>query len=184
MYNPATLLPGDVLLMTSRTGENIKAGLLDKLISFSEGSPLVHAAIVGEGHIVNPVWRVERAPLSIYAPNGWAFRVSATDAQRSTAVRWAEAHIGNTYGTAEILADAARFNLHFVLPSWYRWRPQHWTCSGFVAQAYLAAGVELTKAPVPAPVDLGYSPLLIGRRPWDPLEGWKPIARRHRTSSR
>jgi hypothetical protein len=170
--------------MTSRSGEGILANLLDRLISYSEGNPLVHAAIVGEGWIIDPVWRVERSPLSKYARNGWAFHVRATDAERAKAVRWAEAHLGNTYGIGEILADAARFDLHLVLPSWYRWRPQHWTCSGFVTQAYLAAGVELTKAPVPAPVDLGYSPQLIGRRPWDAPEGGQSITPRQRTLSR
>ena len=171
MYDLAQLIPGDVLLMTSTPEESILAQLLDRAIALSEANPFVHAAIVGDGHIVNPVWHVQRDPPDLYARNGWAFRVQATDVQRAAAVRWAEAHVGSRYGIAELLADCARLDLHLVLPSWYRWRPQHWTCSGFVTEAYRAAGVPLTRAPVPAPSDLSFSPLLIGRRPWEPPSG-------------
>ena len=165
-YSPRDLRPGDVLLMTSSSHESLPARLLDVLIAMSEANPFVHACLVGQGHLIDPLWRVQRASLRRYAANGWAFRVRATDADRLAAVGWAEQHVGNRYGVEEILADAARLDLHVVLPAWYRWRTGHWTCSGFVDQAYLQAGVRLTGAPLPSPADLAFSPLLIGPRPW------------------
>lgn len=166
MYDPAALQPGDVLLMIESPRESLPARILDRLISLSEANPFVHTCVVGDGNLIDPVWQVERAPLDRYALNGWAFRVQATAAQRMAAVAWAETHVGNAYGIAEVLADFARLDLHWVRPSWYNWRPQHWTCSGFVTASYAAAGVTLTRAPAPAPSDLSFSPLLIGRRPW------------------
>lgn len=170
-YRVDSLQPGDILLITSSAYESLPARVLDWLISRSEASPFVHACLVGDGHLIDPLWRGERAPLNHYAANGWAFRVSATNARRAAAVAWAEAHVGNPYGIAELFADGARLDLHLVLPSWYRWRPQRLTCSGFVAAAWAAADVTLTEEPLPKPADLGYSPLLVGRRPWEQAPG-------------
>lgn len=164
-YRVEDLRAGDILLMTSGEG-SIPARVLDWLISHSEADPFVHACLVGDGHLIDPVWRVEQVPIDRYVANGWAFRVEATDAQRAAAVAWAEERVGNAYGVAELLADAARLDLHIVLPAWYRWRPQHWTCSGFVNAAFASADVTLTYAPAVTPADLSYSPLLIGERPW------------------
>jgi len=171
MYLAQDLRPGDVLLMTSSRHESLPARVLDWMISRSEANPFVHACLVGDGHLIDPVWRVEQAPLDRYAANGWVYRVDATDEQRAAAVAWAEAHVGNAYSIAEILADGARLDLHLVLPAWYRWRPQHWTCSGFVSEAYWRAGVRLSDAPIPTPADLSFSPALIGRRPWETAGG-------------
>lgn len=147
-------------------GGSLPSRVLDALIRFSTANPFVHAALVGDGHLIDPVWVVERAPLTRYERHGWAFRVSATEAQKRLAVQWAEQRVGSRYGVLEILADAARFDLHIVLPSWYLWRPKRWTCSGFVVAAYGSAGTTLSFAPVPSPADLAYSPFLTGRRPW------------------
>ncbi len=171
MYDPASLVPGDILLMVSNPHESIPARILDALISWSEANPFVHACFVGDGHLIDPVWHVERAPLDRYAANGHAFVVQATDAQRKAAVAWAEARAGEGYGIAELLEDGARFDLHFVAPAWYTARRQRYTCSGFVCAAYASTGVTLTRAPLAAPSDLSYSPALIGRRPWEPTSG-------------
>ena len=166
-YRVQHLLPGDVLLMTLSSRASLPARLLEALIACSEGNPFVHTCLVGDGHLVDPTWpKVERAPLDRYRRSGWAFRVRASPSQRQAAVRWAEGQVGNPYGIEELLADAARLDLHVVLPSWYHWRADRWTCSGFVAQAYREAGVALTHAPLPSPADLSYSPALIGARPW------------------
>lgn len=151
--------------MVESPRESLPARALDRLIAWSEDNPFVHAAIIGEGIIVDPVWRVEHAPRRRYQANGWVFRVQATDAQRRAAARWAESRIGQPYGIAEILADGARLDLHLGFV--YRLHPRRFTCSGFVAAAYAAAGVQLTHAPLPSPADLSFSPLLLGRRPWD-----------------
>ena len=167
MYDPATLRPGTILLMERNPREALPAQALDVLIAASEGNPLVHAAIVGEGHIVDPVWTVRDVPLDTYAANGWVFRVAATDAERAAAVAWAEARIGQGYGLGELAEDAARFDLHLVLPAWYKVIRPRMTCSGFISAAYASAGVRLSYAPAIAPSDLSYSPLLIGTRPWE-----------------
>ena len=167
-YRAADLRPGDVLLMTSAGSSALPSRVLDLIIAWSEGNPFVHACLVGQGHLVDPGWpRVARQPLDRYARNGWAFRVRTSDARRDAAVEWAEQHVGNPYGVEELLADAARLDLHIVLPSWYRWRPARWTCSGFVTQAYLEAGLHLTEAPLPSPADLSYATVLVGPRPWN-----------------
>ena len=165
-YRPRDLRSGDVLLMTS--SGSLPARLLDLAIAWSEGNPFVHACLVGDGHLIDPGWpRVARQPLDRYAHCGWLFRVRAGEKRRMAAVRWAEERVGNPYGISEMLADAARLDLHIVLPSWYRWRPQRWTCSGFVNQAYLEAWLRLTDAPLPSPADLSYATLLVGPRPWN-----------------
>ncbi|CAB1128310.1 conserved protein of unknown function [Candidatus Hydrogenisulfobacillus filiaventi] len=163
MYRPQELEPGMVLLMT----EGPRRNLLDCLIAWSTANPFVHACLVGEGTLIDPLWRVVEHPLDRYAANGWAFRVPEADAAvRAQAVAWAQARLGRVYGLAELLADGARFDLHW-LPLGGRWHPRHWTCSGFVAMAYRAAGLPLTLAPYPAPADLSYSPRLAGPRPWE-----------------
>lgn len=167
MYDPAALEPGDILLMVRNPRESIPAQALDLAISLSEGSPFVHAALVGEGHILDPLWQVRHVPLDSYSSNGYAFRVAASNAQRTAAVAWAEARVGERYGIAELLEDGARYDLHLVLPAWYKVVRPRYTCSGFCAASYASAGVRLSYAPAISPADLSYSPLLIGKRPWE-----------------
>lgn len=166
-YSVDSLKPGDVLLLTTSPRDSLPARLLDVGISWFTDSPFVHAAIVGDGHLVESLWHVTRSPLGKYAATGWAFRPQATDEQKAQAVAWAEAHVGAAYSIGEILEDAARFGLHLVRPAWYSWRRSTYTCSGLVMASYASAGVALSYAPAVAPADLSYSPLLIGRRPWE-----------------
>ncbi|MDA8343904.1 MAG: hypothetical protein M0Z66_00325 [Thermaerobacter sp.] len=169
MYDPSDLQPGDVLLMTSG-GRGFLPNLLDALIMFSEGNPLVHAALCGDGELIDPVWRVTCHPLDFYAKNGWRLRPNCPESSRRAAVDWARARVGDPYGLTELLEDGVRFDLHFVARAWYRLHRKRYTCSGFVAEAYTQAGVVLTYAPLPSPSDLSYSPMLLGRRPWDAKE--------------
>ncbi len=170
-YRWTDLEPGDVLLMEPNPQEGLVPHLLDLAISFATVSPFVHAAIVADGHIVEALWHVTRSPLSKYEASGWVFRPQATDAQKAGAVAWAESRVGDVYSVAEILQDAARFDLHLVRPAWYSWRRKTYTCSGLAMASFASAGVVLTRAPAPAPSDLSYSPALIGRRPWEPPSG-------------
>ncbi len=159
MYHVDQLKPGDILLMTHRAGSPWWDALLDAAIAWSTASPWVHAVLVGEGMIIDPLWHVVKMPLDIYATNGTVFRpTDSTPQQRRDAVHWAIAHLGQAYGVKELLSDAARFDLHWM-PRW-RHHLQYFTCSGFVAQAYREAGYPLTLAPFPAPSDLAASPRL------------------------
>lgn len=159
MYHVDQLKPGDILLMTHRAGSPWWDALLDAAIAWSTASPWVHAALVGEGVLINPLWHVVKMPLETYMTNGTIFRaMDSTPQQRRNAVHWAVAHFGQAYGVKELLSDAARFDLHWI-PRW-RHHLQYFTCSGFVAQAYLEAGYPLTLAPFPAPSDLAASPRL------------------------
>lgn len=157
-YDAASLVPGDVILCPSN------GSLLDRLIAWSQG-PFVHAALVGDGHLVEQVWTARDAPRGAYARNGWVYRVQATDEQRTLAVRRAELMLGRHYGIEELIADGLRFDLHL----WPRraLRLRRLTCSAFVCAMYAASGVTLTYAPYPSPVDLACSPVLVGPRPWE-----------------
>lgn len=163
-YDPKDLRPGDVLLMVGRPSWSL-GGLLSAAIEWATVSPFDHAAIVGDGCIIEALRHVTRSPLNRYAANGWRFRLSYPNpAQVQEAVAWAEAHVGQSYGIRELLGDAARDVAH--LPLWPRMDPLRHTCSGLVAAAWQAAGVRLTWAPWPSPMDLAESPLLQGPRPW------------------
>ena len=166
MYKLDEIAPGDLILMVKSPQDSFFAELLDWGISLSEANPFVHACLVGDGYLIDPVTRVEKAPLDRYCENGWPFVVVATEAQRAAAVTWAERRLGWKYGFLQLAGDFARYDLHWVSPRLYRWKPRHWTCSGFVTAAYASAKVQLTLAPAPSPGDLSYSPLLRGLRPW------------------
>jgi len=149
--------------MQSRPHEKPWDALLDAAIAWSTSSPWVHTALVGHGVLINPLWHVQTDALDTYAANGWVFTPDATPQQKERAIAWAMHRLHAPYGVAELLADAARFDLHWV-PR--RWRPTRaYTCSGFVTMAYRHAGVVLTYAPYPAPSDLVFSPALEGPRP-------------------
>lgn len=163
MYHPDDLRPGDVLLMVGRPRLSL-GGVLDALIEYATVSPFDHACIVGDGHLVEALWHVQRSPLDKYAANGWRFSVNATEEQKAAAVAWMEQRIGWIYGIRELMRDGERDILR--VPMWPRVAPQRFTCSGLVAMAYQQAGVRLTLAPWPSPADLSYSPLLVGARPW------------------
>lgn len=157
-YDPASLLPGDVVLV--RTGD-----LAGRLIRWATVSPFSHAAIVGRrGQLVESLWRVTESGADKYRVDGFAFRVpGSTPAQRENAGAWAESYVGQRYGIREFLGDVERDVLH--VPAGGRWLLRRYTCSGLVHAAWLQAGVRLTWAPLPSPGDLGWSPLLDGARP-------------------
>jgi cell wall-associated NlpC family hydrolase len=159
VYDPAEVRVGDVILV-----ERGRWDLLGALIDWATVSPFCHAAIAGDGHVIEALWHVVQSPLDKYAGGGWLFRTVASDAQRQAAAGWAGSHVGQLYGLAELLDDAGRDVFH--LPLWPRARPRRFTCSGLVHAAYRAAGVLLTFAPWPSPMDLACSPLLLGDRPW------------------
>ena len=163
-YQTQDLQPGDILLMQGRSTSPWWDQALDAGIRWSTDCWAVHAALVGDGVIINPLWHVQADALAIYAQNGFAYRVAnASAAHTRRAVQWAMQHVGQRYGLAELLADAGRLDLH--LPLGTHWFPHYVTCSGFVAAAYRHAGIALTYAPLPTPADLLYSPLLLGDRP-------------------
>ncbi len=157
--------------MTRNPRESLPAQLLDFLISASEGNPFVHACLVGDGHLLDPLWTVSRQPLALYEAYGWAYKVDATPEQRKAAVAWAEARVGQKYGLLELLAEGARLDLHIMPRAWYTWRPKDVVCSAFCTGAYMDAGPRITYDPLPTPASVGFSPLLIGPRPWEPPSG-------------
>lgn len=168
-YVPSDLRAGQILLATASPHEGIGPRILDALISLSTTNPFDHALVVGNGHLIDPVWHVRRAPLDAYADHAWAFDVSATEDEIASAVAWAEGRIGQQYGLLALVEDGLLYDAH--IPLTVRMNPRRTTCSGFVVAAYMAAGVTLTHQPLPSPASLSFSPLLIGRRPWETAGG-------------
>ena len=154
--------PGDVVLV--RRGN----GLFDRLVRFATVSPYYHAAIMDDSATLieagmGGVRKVDgdkyAGKSDVLAPAG------ATAAQREAAVQFARMHVGLRYGWGDIVADALRIGLHVA--TGYRWRRwKHMDCSCLVAAAWASAGIWLTDEPAPSPASLGWSPVLIGPRPW------------------
>jgi hypothetical protein len=165
MYDPVHLHPGMVVLVEPGPGDWLGRG-----IACATASPFSHAALVAdtpEGpRLVEALWHVTVSPLDKYTARGWAYTVAGIQPEQIRQVsQWALSKVGTPYGAFEFWEDIRRFVGH-ELP-----RPhplQRWTCSGLVAMSFLQAGIVLTQAPYPAPSDLGFSPLLIGPRPWGP----------------
>jgi len=165
-YTLAAVHPGDIILCLPRPGEPLADRLLDAAIACSTSGPFVHAALVGDGHLIEQIDPVTASPLDKYAVNGWVYRVDgATPAQIAAAVQWAEARIGQPHGVAALLDDAALYDLHWAAA--LRWHTRYVTCSGFVALAWQAAGWPVTAQPLPSPMSLAFSPRLVGPRPWE-----------------
>lgn len=166
-YDPALLRPGDIGLVAGHAPhQSISGRAVDDLIDWATVNLFHHAFIVGPGTaLVESLWLVTNSPLAKYAETAWIYRVNATPEQAEAAARWAQSRIGQRYGIAAILEDAARDIAH--VPIWPRMNPKRVTCSGLVALAWQHAGVSLTHAPIPSPADLSYSPLLVGPRPWE-----------------
>ncbi len=166
MYHVGDLAPGDIVLVAGVhwTG-GLWGGLLDAAIQWATVSPFHHAALVGDGVLIQALAQVETAALDTYAADGWAYRVTATDAQRQQAVAWAVAHEGAPYGVDAILEDAL-IDVAHVQPPARGCHPKWVTCSGLVERAFSrGAGVPLTWRVLPSPADLAASPLLVGPRP-------------------
>lgn len=165
-YDPSQLHPGDVLLMTEAAHEPVWDHLFDDLIAGFSGGYFVHAALVGDGHLIEQIDPVTISPLDKYTANGWRYAVALTSDQREGLLHWAMARVGQLYGIKALLLDGAYFGLH--IPAILRDHPQRVTCSGFVAEAFhRGAQVPITRQPLPAPISLAFSPLLLGPRPWD-----------------
>lgn len=160
MYDPQRLQPGDVILVSGSGAIDVLAAI----IRFATVSPYHHAALVGDGCLIEASFTVQRTPLDAYAETGEAFSVRASERRRLLAVAAATARLGTPYGIRELLADGARYFLH--LPLIYPWNARRQTCSGLIAYAYRDAGIPLTFEPCPSPASLSYSPLLQGARPW------------------
>lgn len=151
----AELLPGDILLIE---GTNP----LDRLIQWATISPYSHAALVGDGCLIEALYRrgVVRSPICKYSQvrkfHGRVPRVAPADL--TNAIAWAGLWVGRTYGWREALDSGARDLLHVPL------RPRvfgHVDCSGLVAAAYLGPGrCALTRAIMPTPADLWASELI------------------------
>ncbi len=164
MYKVKDLSPGMVLIMASRPTSAWYDQVLDDGIKWSTNCWAVHTCLVGEGVLINPLWKVQLDSPEIYEENGWAFSIKdATVAERRAVVAWGMAHVGQQYGLKELLADGAMYDFH--LPMNTLWNPHYVTCSGFVHRAWHNAGRMLTYAPLPSPADLLYSVDLIGERP-------------------
>lgn len=168
MYDVGQLRPGDIALVCGHTqGESAAGFLLDFLIDFATVNPFHHAAIVGDGVLIEALWKVTASPLGKYQDVAYAFRPNVSKQVAAAAADWARGRIGDRYGVKEILADGARDLLH--IPVGFGWRPSHLSCSALVAEAYRRVGAPITRAPLPSPADLSYSPILMGPRPWDRL---------------
>ncbi|MCL6563386.1 MAG: hypothetical protein K6U87_10295 [Firmicutes bacterium] len=167
MYNPTQLQPGQIILVEPGGWLHDPFG---QAIACATGSPFSHSAAIIDTssgpQIIEALWHVTCSPLAKYQYRGWAYSVAGiTPEQIRQISAWALSKVGTPYGVNEFWEDIRRYVAH-TLP-----RPhplKRWTCSGFVAAAMLQAGIVLTQAPYPAPSDLGFSPLLIGPRPWGP----------------
>lgn len=150
--------PGDVVLVAGR-------GWIERMIEWATDSPYSHAALVGNGHLIEATFGgVHTAPLGKY-PGADVLRPRVASGGAQRAVEWAEAMVGQPYGWRDIVWDAERDLLH--LPVGWRWRHLgHRDCSALVAAAWASAGVPLTFMPAPSPGDLGFSAVLAGPRHW------------------
>jgi len=153
---------GDIVLVSRGNG------ILDKLVQWATVSPFYHAAIaLNESEIIEAAFRGARYnSLATYAGRCSVLTVAgATPEQGIAAANYAQGYIGSAYGWKDIIEDALVLGLH--VPGGYRWRSwHHYDCSCLVAAAWADGGTQLTLAPAPSPADLGWSPVLVGPRPW------------------
>jgi hypothetical protein len=70
----------------------------------------------------------------------------------------AESKVGQFYGWQMVAQDLDRLVLHVPIAG--RLNPRMLDCSGLAVWAAMQAGVVLTYAPAPTPMDLYYSPAL------------------------
>jgi hypothetical protein len=159
MYRPEDLRPGDILLCEGDLDVRDPLGLI---ILWASDNRFQHAALVGDGEILEAVDEVRAVALDAYAPVGWRFRVAgASPAQRRAAVAAARSRVGQPYGYRNLRTDGTT-----RIPLYRRLDPHDVVSAGFVAWAFEQAGIRLTWEPLPSPASLSYSPLLVGPRPW------------------
>lgn len=164
-YHSTDLHPGDILLMLPPKTEPIWDRALDAAIAWSSG-PFVHAALVGDGCLIEQRSTIQASPLAQYAATGWVYHVAGASApQRAAAVAAFRARLGQPYGIHELLIMGAYYDLHDTAV----WRDHfpYTVCSTAVERAWRQAGIVLSQQPLVSPTGLAFSPRLIGPRPWD-----------------
>jgi len=158
------MLPGDLLFIHG-------TDLLATLIEWAESNPFSHVIVVKndhEGYQAYPGRKIEIVNIDKYLldPANEIYTCPIlTDEQRSQIIATAESFVGGNYGYKDIVADGLRYILHLKIHDISD--TSTLDCSMFAYECYLKAGVRLTWAPVPSVADLSYSPLLIGKRPWE-----------------
>lgn len=158
MYRPEDLRPGDIILCEGEIDVSDPLGLL---IVWASDNPFQHAALVGDGELLESLDVVGTVPLDAYAPVGWRFQVAgATPGQLRAAVRAAKGRVGEAYGYRALVRESGR------VPLYRRLDPHDVVSSGLVCWAFAQAGIRLSWEPLPTPATLSYSPLLVGPRPW------------------
>ena len=158
MYDPQDLTAGDVILVNGWShGQSLLGRAFDLLIDWSTDSKYHHAALVGDGVLIEALWTVTLSPLDKYQDCADAFRLPFSDSVKAQAVSWALSRTGERYGIGEVLLDFDRYDLH-AIPK-LRHRLRRYTCSALVNTAYAHLGHPITRAPFPSPADLSYSPL-------------------------
>ncbi len=158
MYRPEDLRLGDIILCEGALDVRDPLGLL---MVWASDNPFQHAALVGDGELLESLDVVGTAPLEAYAPVGWRFQVAgATPVQLRTAVSAAQARVGEAYGYRALAREGG------PVPLYRRFDPHDVVSSGLVCWAFARAAIRLSWQPLPTPASLSYSPLLLGPRPW------------------
>ena len=163
MYRPEDLRAGDIVLCEGGLDVRDPLGLL---FMWASDNPFQHAALVGEGELLESVDVVGVAPLDAYAQVGWRYGVAgASPAQLRTAVAAARCRIGEAYGYRTLVREGGR------IPLARRLDPHDVVSAGLVCWAFAQAGIRLSWEALPSVASLSYSPLLLGLRPWR-RAGW------------
>ena len=158
MYRPEQLRPGDIILCEGVVDARDPIGLM---FVWASANPFQHAALVGDGELLEAIDQVGTVPLDEYAPVGWRFEVAGASAeQRRAAVTAVRSRLGQPYGYRTLVAAGAR------IPFYKRLDPHDVVSSGLVSWAFGQAGIQLSWEPLPSVASLSYSPLLLGPRPW------------------
>ena len=158
MYRAEDLVPGDIILCEGALDVRDPLGLL---FVWASDNPFQHAALVGEGELVEGLDEVGTVPLAEYAHVGWRFEVAgASPEQRRAAVAAARSRVGQPYGYRAAMGAATR------IPFYKRLDPHDVVSSALVTWAFGQAGIRLSWEPLPSVASLSYSPLLLGPRPW------------------
>ncbi len=158
MYRAEDLRPGDIILCEGALDVRDPLGLL---FVWASDNPLQHAALVGDGELVEGLDEVGTVPLDEYADVGWRFEVAGASAdQLRAAVTAARSRVGQSYGYRAVLAAGMR------IPLYKRLDPHDVVSSALVTWAFGQAGIRLSWEPLPSVASLSHSPLLLGPRPW------------------
>jgi len=161
---------GDIILVTQSHQFHGLGSAFDEIIKWATVSPFEHTAFVitdAHGHLVlaEALLHVTLSPLDKYAETGYLFHTQLDVTQQQRLSDAARSKVGQFYGWEMLIEDAVRDLAHI---DWAPpLNPRVLDCSAFCEWAFEQAGQRLTWAPAPAPSDLSFSPILLGRRPWD-----------------